>query len=145
MRDLHARSWARVGVPVVKEYQQEYFTRIGVILDTSTKIVSEARFEAAISLTAGVVARITRNEALIDMLVVGESVQTLTMGRSLGFLDQALDLLACVSPSRALTPSELETRLSPYITKLSHVILISSDWAPSRQSIVDWIERQGVG
>src|SRR5262249_53572911 len=34
VRDLHARSWARVGAPVVREYQQEYFSRVGVVLDT---------------------------------------------------------------------------------------------------------------
>lgn len=33
-RNIHWRSWARRGAPVVKEYQEEYFCRIALILDT---------------------------------------------------------------------------------------------------------------
>src|SRR5258706_581380 len=36
VRDLHARSWARHGTPMVREYHEEYFTRIGVVVDTDS-------------------------------------------------------------------------------------------------------------
>ncbi len=53
VRDLHAKSSARLGVPVVREYVQEYFTRIGVVLDIDRNVSSPPRFEAAISLDLG--------------------------------------------------------------------------------------------
>ena len=34
MRRIHWRSWARRGKPVVKEYQEEYFSRVALVLDT---------------------------------------------------------------------------------------------------------------
>src|SRR5262249_44033891 len=89
VRDLHARSWARLGVPVVREYQQEYFTRLGVILDTDATAGKSAHLEDAIVLAAGVVRCLARGDALIDVLVVGAEVHRLMLGRSLGTFEQA--------------------------------------------------------
>lgn len=130
VRDLHARSWARTGVPIVREYQQEYFTRVGVVLDTET--TDPDLLARAIELTAGVIARLSRGEALVDVLVVGDEVHDLTLGRSLGTLDQALDLLACVTPRpRAERVSRSGARalhrLRPFLGRLSSVVAISLD------------------
>ncbi len=132
VRDLHARSWARLGVPVVREYQEEYFSRIGVILDTDVGAAESAGakdperlLEGAISLAAGVVAHLSRGEALIDLLVVGDRVHDLTLGRSLGFLEQALDLLACVEPGPRIAPDALVARLATHLSRLSCVVVVS--------------------
>ncbi len=123
VRDLHARSWARTGVPVVREYQQEYFTRVGVVLDTDTR--DPDRLEAAVELAAGVVAHLSRGEALVDVLVVGDRVHELTLGRSLGYLDQALDMLATVEPGPPLRAADVVRRLEPYLERLSSVVVIA--------------------
>jgi uncharacterized protein (DUF58 family) len=127
VRHLHARSWARVGMPVVREYQEEYFSRIGVLVDPA--VPDAARLEAILSLSAGVVACLSRGEALIDLLVVGDRVHDLTIGRNLGFLEQALDLLACVErdPSK-IDADALMARLTPHLHRLSCVIVIASAW-----------------
>jgi uncharacterized protein (DUF58 family) len=132
VRDLHAKSWARYGEPVVREYQEEYFSRIGVVVDTDLEAAEAggakdpARLlEAAISLAAGVVAYLSRGEALIDLLVAGDRVHELTLGRSLGFLEQALDLLACVEPGPRLTPDAQVERLATHLPRLSCVIVIA--------------------
>jgi uncharacterized protein (DUF58 family) len=129
VRDLHARTWARTGTPVVREYQQEYFTRVGVVLDTSTR--DPDLLEAAIELAAGVIAHLSRGEALIDVLVVGDVIHELTLGRSLGWLDQALELLAEVERGPALGASELVAKLEPHLAQLSSVISIWG-WQSSR-------------
>ncbi len=123
VRDLHARASARLGAPHVREYQQEYFSRFGVILDTDLGGRDPAQFEAAISLAAGVVAHLSRGEALVDLLVVGDETHALTLGRSLGRLEQALDLLACAVP-RPLDPARLQERLRPFLDRLSCVVVI---------------------
>jgi uncharacterized protein (DUF58 family) len=122
VRDLHARTWARTGKPAVREYQQEYFTRVGVVLDTSAR--DPDILEAAIQLAAGVIAHLSRGEALIDVLVVGDTVHELTLGRSLGCLDQALELLSSVERGPVLDASKLVTRLEPHLAQLSSVIAI---------------------
>jgi uncharacterized protein (DUF58 family) len=144
-RDLHARSWARTGQPVVREFQEEYFSRVGVVVDTDRTVTDPQRFEAALSLAAGVVARLSRGEALIDLLVVGDSVHSLTIGRSLGFLDQALDLLACVEAGAAPTMEALWEKLSPHLPRLSCVVVVALAWDPARRALVDRIRGLGVG
>ena len=127
VRLLHARSWARTGTPVVREYQEEYFSRIGVVVDAAAP---DARtLEAILSLAAGVVAFLGRGEALIDLLVVGDRVHDLTIGRHLGFLEQALDLLACVTLDAApIAPARLLSRLSPHLSRLSCVVVVAPAW-----------------
>lgn len=142
VRDLHARSWARTGVPVVREYQQEYFTRVGVVLDTD---VDDAdRLEAAIELAAGIVAHLSRGEALVDVLVVGDSVHELTLGRSLGTLDQALELLATVERGPALAAPQLLGRLEPYLDRLSAVVVVALAEGDQRTALERGITARGI-
>ncbi len=142
--DLHAKTWARLGTPHIREYQQEYFSRIGVIVDNDAESLTEGGFEAAISLTAGVIARLTRGEALIDLLVLGQQIHALTVGRALGNLDQALDVLACAEPGAPLAQAELLSRLLPYLARLSCIVIVTQSTDESRLALADAIERRGV-
>jgi uncharacterized protein (DUF58 family) len=142
VRDLHARSWARTGIPVVREYQQEYFTRVGVVLDTD--IDDADRLEAAIELAAGVIAYLSRGEALVDVLVVGDAVHELTLGRSLGTLDQALELLASVERGPSLAAAKLLGRLEPYLSRLSTVVVIALAEGEQRTALERGISGRGI-
>jgi uncharacterized protein (DUF58 family) len=127
VRLIHARSWARTGTPVVREYQEEYFSRIGVVVDAAAP--DERGLEAILALAAGVVAFLSRGEALIDLLVVGDRVHDLTIGRHLGFLEQALDLLACVEREKQrIAPARLIERLTPHLARLSCVVVVAPSW-----------------
>jgi uncharacterized protein (DUF58 family) len=142
VRDLHARSWARTGVPVVREYQQEYFTRVGVVLDSD--VADPERLEAAVELAAGVIAHLSRGEALVDVLVVGDKVHELTVGRSLGYLDQALDMLATVERGPKLRAAELMRRLEPHLDRLSSVVVIALAEGEERKAVQHGIEGRGI-
>lgn len=144
IRDLHARRWARLGEPVVREYQQEYFTRIGVVVDTDVSVADEDRLEAGLSLGAGVVAHMSRGESLIDLLVVGQELRQLTLGRNLGFVDQALELLACVEPGPRFDVEVLSRRLAPHLARLSCVVFVALGWDEPRRRLVDVVRRGGV-
>jgi uncharacterized protein (DUF58 family) len=142
VRHLHARSWARAGVPVVREYQEEYFSRVGVVIATAG--ADAERLEAILSLAAGVVAHLSRGEALIDLLVVGDRVHDLTLGRHLGFLEQALDLLACVEREAEEPPGDaLLARLAPYLPRLSCMVVVAAAW--DRGALAERVRGCGVG
>ena len=148
IRDLHARTWARLGTPVVREYQEEYFSRIGVVVDTGAGASDERRLEAAISLAAGVVAHLSRGESLIDLLVVGDVVHDLTLGRSLGNLEQALDLLATVERGPKLDAEALLARLAQHLPRLSCVVVVSFEGEASSaaaDSLGERVRGYGVG
>jgi uncharacterized protein (DUF58 family) len=142
VRDLHARTWARTGVPVVREYQQEYFTRVGVVLDTDVE--DPERLEAAIELTAGVIAFISGGETLVDVLVVGDRVHELVLGRSLGYLDQALELLATVERGPKLKATELLRRLDPHLAQLSTVFVVNASSDSERSMLERSIRDRGA-
>jgi uncharacterized protein (DUF58 family) len=148
IRDLSARTWARTGKPAVREYQEEYFTRVGVVLDCVAPPRPSARteqaFEAAVCLAAGVVAHLARGDALVDLLVTGGEIHALTLGRSLGFLEQALDHLAGVELETDVDRSRLLERLAPYLARLSAVVMVVNGWDPDREAFVRGVEKSGV-
>jgi uncharacterized protein (DUF58 family) len=148
-KDLHARSWARRGAPVVREYQEEHFRRVAVVVDVASR--DERRVEAALSLAAGVVAHLGGGDALVELVVIGARAdheatkeragrdpsppaRALTLGRSLGFLEQALDTLACITTDtragRGLEEAAGEdaamARLAPVLSGLSSVVVVTA-------------------
>ncbi len=142
VRDLSARTWARTGKPAVREYQEEYFTRVGVVLDCGAR--GDETFEAAVSLTAGIVAHLGRGDALVDLLVTGGEIHALTLGRSLGFLEQALDHLAVAEREAVVDRGRLLKLLAPYLPRLSAVVMVVDGWDPSREELARGIEKSGV-
>lgn len=144
LRDLHARSWARHGEPMVRQYQEEYFTRIGVVVDTDVARASAAHLEAALSLTAGIVARLCRGEALVDVLVTGEHAERLSLGRNLASLERALDILGAAQESREFAGERLLGQLAPHLGRLSSVVLVALGWDAARAAFVSALEERGV-
>jgi uncharacterized protein (DUF58 family) len=144
LRDLHARSWARHGSPMVRQYQEEYFTRIGVVVDTDAHTKTPAHLEAALSLSAGVIARLCSGEALVDVLVTGQHTERLSLGRHLASLERALDVLAAVQPTPGFASEFMLGQLSPHLGRLSSVVLIALDWDDARAGFVAAVEGRGV-
>lgn len=144
LRDLHAKSWARTGKPVVREYQQEYFTRVGVFVDTDLEATNERGFEAAISLAAGVVLHLSRGEALIDLLVTGDTLHALTVGRSLGSFEQALDHLAVAQAGPSFDAPRTVELLAEHLSRLSSMVLVVHAWDPPRQALARQLQVHGV-
>lgn len=145
IRDLHARSWARLGEPVVREYQQEYFSRVAVVVDGDAALASERAFEASVSVAAGIIERLMHGEALIDLLATGEAGGVLTLGRSLGGLDQALDRLAELRPSGPFDPEVAFAPLRGRLERLSAIVFVTLAWNDARAGFVERIERAGCG
>jgi hypothetical protein len=134
-----------VGAPQVREYRQEYFTRIGVVVDTDQTKSSEETFEAALSLTAGILSHFTRGEALIDLIVFGDEIHPFTMGRNLGFLDQALDLLAAVNPGPAWSLETLERQVEPHLSRLSSMVFITLAQDEKHRAFEEFVLARNVG
>jgi uncharacterized protein (DUF58 family) len=146
VRHLHARSWARTGRPIVREFEEEFFRRVAVVVDVDPR--DEGRAEAAVSLAAGVVAHLARGEAIIDLLVAGERVHDLTLGRNVGFLEQALELLACFehgSPGEpSADPAPLLARIAPHLGRLSSVVVVDGGSARAA-AIAEYARARGAG
>ncbi|MCC6646987.1 MAG: DUF58 domain-containing protein [Polyangiaceae bacterium] len=133
VRDLHARTWARVGEPVVREYREAPPARVALLLDTHAPR-SPGELEAAVSLTAGVAARLLAGGASVEALLVGDAVHGGDPARRLETLDAVLDVLALADAGRAIDPDAALRALARSLPSLSGAVLVTTVWdAPRRQ------------
>jgi uncharacterized protein (DUF58 family) len=148
LRDLDQRAWARVGVPIVREFQQEYLCRVALVVDTyvdrrrGTK--DHVALEAGISLGAAVADALSRQEYVIDIFAAGPDLYHFMAGRSLAYLESILDLLACIeanpnSPFEELGPALLES-----ISQISTAVAVFLDWDEDRQRFARLLTERGV-
>lgn len=143
-RRIHWRSFAKRGEPVVKEFQDEFFTRYGLLLDSFATGLDEARFETAVSAAASIAAAERSLEILLDLLFVGDRAYCFTAGRGLGQTEQLLEILACVAPRREQPFSHLLAMVSSHAASLSACVCILLDWDAERRQLLNLLRGQGV-
>jgi len=152
LRHIHWRSWARHGKPIVKEYQEEFFTRHGLVLDTFPDLrrVPTSRdaacFEAAVSVAASLAAAPMDQDALLDLLFVGDTAHCVTSGRGLGSADQLLEILAGVAPSidGSQDFGTLTALVSQHAPMLSGCVCILLGWDEARAALLRELESRGL-
>ena len=71
LRRIHWRSWAKTDKPIVKEYQDEFFVRHALILDTFQKEAYGDVFEEAISVAASFACTMGTQDSLLDLMFIG--------------------------------------------------------------------------
>ena len=96
LRHIHWRSWAKTGKPIVKEFEDEFFVRHALVLDTFNDEPHSEVFEEAVSVAASFACTILTQESLLDLLFVGNQSYCFTAGRGLAHADQMLEILASV-------------------------------------------------
>src|SRR6185295_2895545 len=80
LQRVHWKSFARVGYPVVKEYQDEFFERHALIIDTFGGSATEEAFEDAVAVAASFAAAVDTRECLLDLMFVGRETYCFTAG-----------------------------------------------------------------
>jgi uncharacterized protein (DUF58 family) len=141
-RRIHWKAWARTGRLVIKEYQDEFFVRHALLLDTFPAADTIA-FEAAVSLAASVVMTPRSNESLLDLMFVENRMYTFTQGRGLGAPAELLRVLATVEPSRGKF-SELAEAALLGARRMSGGICVLLGWDEERRNLVARLRGQGI-
>lgn len=144
IRDLHARSWARHGAPIVREYQQETFASVGLLLDTQAAPGSP-HLEAALSLAAGVLAWLSKTEERVSVLAIGEHVERLAATHGRAVLEHGLDLLGAVQPAPGFSADRILAGLGPHLSQLSSLVFVALAWDEHRASVASALRARGVG
>ena len=144
LRAIHWRSFARTGRPVVREYQEEYFSRHALVLDTAAPRASVAAFETAVSMAAWLVAQPRDADSLLDLMFVGDRVHRLTAGRGLGGADGLLRVLAGVSPTPAESIVPLLASLERHADHVASVVAVFLAWDQPRQQAVRRLLARGL-
>jgi len=136
LRHIHWRSWAKTGKPVVKEFEDEFFVRHALVLDTFTEDPYSEIFEEAVSVAASFACTIPSQESLLDLLFVGTETYCFTAGRGLAHADQMLEILAGVRASLDHGFERLEHLVLNHVSAVSGVICVLLAWDESRQELV---------
>ena len=136
LRTIHWRSFARTGKLLVREFQEEFFARHALMLDTAWADVPVARFEAAVSVAAGLVLRPREADSLLDLLFVADGVHCLTAGRGIGSAAGLLRVLAGVTPGAAETLTPLLDSVLHHARKTSSLVVILLTWDAAREDAV---------
>ncbi len=147
LRHIHWRSWARLGKPIVKEYGEEYFCRLALIVDTVLPNEADPDIlEQAISLAAAITDYLSREEYVIDIFAAGPKLYYLQAGRSLAYLQNILVILACLEPTEHddQTFEEMESALQEELEGISTTILLLTDWDERRARLLDLLLHRGT-
>ena len=144
MRRIHWRSWAKAGRPVVKEFQDEFFVRHALILDTFTEADDIAVFEEAVSVASSFACTIDTQESLLDLLFVGPEAFCFTIGRGIAHADQMLELLASVRICTDKSFPMLAKLVIEHAPSVSGCICIFLEWDNARRELVRKLTMLGV-
>ena len=144
LRHIHWPSFAKAGRPVVKEYQDEYFTRYALVLDTFGDATADDAFEAAVSVAASFVAGLQMRDALLDLVFVEDRAYRLTVGRGLGRTTDLLRELAAATPCQEHRFERLAAEVLEHAASLSGCILVLLRLDQDRQRLIRNLRAQGV-
>lgn len=153
LQRVHWRSYARTGKPVVKEYQDEFFERHALVLDTASRHGEDDAFEDAVALAASFVYTTDTHECLLDLLFVAPDdgsgaspvgVRDYTAGRGQMQSEHMLEVLAAVAPSGADGFAGLARAVIARRGSLSSVILILLAWDADRRGLFAALKAAGA-
>ncbi|CAN5172203.1 hypothetical protein BH11PSE11_BH11PSE11_18740 [soil metagenome] len=143
LRDIHWKSFARTGTPMVKEYQAEFFERHALLLDTMGAPDGDA-FEEAVSLAASFVGDVKEGDCLLDLLFVGAECYCFTMGPGELQAEALMRVLAGVRPCPDQSLRALHATVLSRRTELSGCICILLAWDAERRQMLEEFQQLGL-
>jgi uncharacterized protein (DUF58 family) len=144
LRHIHWRSWAKTGKPIVKEYEDEFFVRHALVLDTFDEEPNSEVLEEAVSVAASFACTILTQESLLDLLFVGNRSYCFTAGRGLAHADQMLEILASVKNCADKKFEALEHLVLNHVSAVSGCICVLQRWDEARRKFVEKLKAVGV-
>jgi uncharacterized protein (DUF58 family) len=152
LQRIHWKSYARSGEPVVREYQDEYFERHALILDTfadSTRasaaaVSGAAAFEDAVSVAASLAYTVNTQECLLDLMFVGAESYCYTAGRGQLSAGSLMEVLAGVQLCASLPFQTLRSAVVARRGMLTGSICVLLAWDDARSEFIRELQLLGV-
>ena len=144
IRHIHWKSWARTGIPIVKEYEDVFFPRYGLVLDTFAAAEDADLFEEAVSMAASFAASIDTRETLLDLMFIRDEAYVFSAGRGEERIDKMLEVLAGVTCEPHSDFEALQKLVLRYRDELTACICIFTGWSELRRDTVKRLHRSGI-
>ena len=144
LRRMHWKSFAKMGRPIVKEFQEEFFVRHALALDTFSSLAYNELFEEAVSVAASLAFTLQDHDSLLDLMFVGPEAYCFTSGRGVAHTEQMLEILASVQVCRDKPFRTLENLVLNHAGQISGCICVLLDWDAPRQELAQKLRMLGV-
>jgi uncharacterized protein (DUF58 family) len=144
LRRIHWKSLAKIGKPIVKEYQEEYFVRHALVLDTFSDSAFSEVFEESVSVAASFASSMKTMESLLDLMFVGGESYCFTAGRALSSMERILEILSSVRLCRDKPFHTLSRSVIERVPMISGCICILLSWDEERRDFIDQLNRYGI-
>ncbi len=142
LRHIHWRSWARTGTPIVKQFENEYLSRLALILDTCTP--PGLPLEAALSIGASYLTGDHPADMVIDLMLMGPRLFESSSGRGLGTVEAQLALLACAEPAPPGEFHRFTRGVLAVLPRISAAIIVLPQWDESRRAFLRALRARGM-
>ena len=136
LKHVYWRATARLNKPVIKEFQDEFFVRHALVLDTFSERGETEAFEEAVSVAASFTCTIPEQESLLDLLFVGSKAYCFTSGRGVSHTEHLLEVLAGVAPASDGGFSTLHDMVLRHASTVTGCICVLLTWDEPRQKLV---------
>ncbi len=144
LQRIHWKSYARTGAPVVREYQDEYFERHALILDTFGAHTQALAFEEAVSVAASLAYTVNTQECLLDLMFVGNASYCYTAGRGQLPAGSLMEVLAGVQLCASQPFQTLRSAVVARRSLFTGSICILLAWDEARREFIRELQMLGV-
>jgi uncharacterized protein (DUF58 family) len=124
----------------VKEFEDEFFPRNALLLDTYVPPGHDLLFEESVSVAASFACSLNQQESLLDLIYVGTELFTLTAGRGQSNVEKMLEVLSTVEPQREDRIAEIRAHVIPRLAELSGCALLFTTWDEARAQLLQDLE-----
>ncbi|MFM2199457.1 MAG: hypothetical protein RLZZ505_2889 [Verrucomicrobiota bacterium] len=144
LRQIHWKSWAHTGRPMVKELEDNFFPRYALVLDTFPGSPDSAVFEEMVSVAASFIVGLDRSESLLDLMFIAGEAHTVTAGRGMERTEKLLEVLAGVEVEHGAQLDLLAETVIRHREKMTSCLLILNGWDESRENFVKTLLKAAI-
>lgn len=143
IKNIDWAAWARTGSPVIREYENTFFPRFALVLDTNGSYEHAECFEEAVSIAASFAKAVDTNECLLDLIFLNKGTQALTVGKGAEKSENFLERLALLEMEMDPDWDQLSEQVLKHANSFSSCIVIFNQLTDKRVELVErW---RGVG
>ena len=144
LRQIHWKSWAHTGRPMVKELEDHFFPRYALVLDTFSGSPDSAVFEEMVSIAASFIVGLDRSESMLDLMFIAGEAHTVTAGRGMERTEKLLEVLAGVEVGHGAQLDLLAQTVIRHREKMTSCLLILNGWDKSREHFVKTLLKAAI-
>lgn len=141
---IHWRSYAKTGKPIVKEYEDVFFPRCGLVLDTCCPLQDADKFEEAVSVAASFASSVDTKESLLDLIFLNQGAKVQTVGKGVAKVEQMLETLASVTVDLEPDWNNLTQKVLIHAELLSTCIVILTSTSAEKVEMVQRWRNAGM-